>query len=226
MTRAAFWHWAEMISDRSGESGFRFPPKAQSATYGVFNHAQFSSPLPDCLGFAKSCYQRVGSHIVALFKFCRPTAVGLFVSKCIVYAINRVLWRWTWAHVRVESGKRFAPAAAYCDATSAIVAIGWVRAIRTALNQGAPRVIFLRIAHSMCDSPSFHQFGIEASTAKGVCIFEVLSNSDGFRTAVTSTLPGDVSTFIARAFYDSKPSVFLAGHIFSHLGHDRPCWVR
>jgi len=159
------------------------------------------------------------SSIIGLFLCCSPTAILCGIRPVIVDAIDRMGWRGLAPHVSKEVGVIF-PSRIYCDAATAIVLIVGLVGIIAAFAQPSPRSIFWRRVRFAVLSRSPHL--IFSKTAAGACVAvsKVRTRDCFFPTAITLTVPSDISTAVATSeTYNCKPAKSLTEKVYNGVWH-------
>ncbi len=108
------------FSDGLCQCSIDAPSTIDSIIERIEVHPEMYRPLRHRLSFAFERYHSIVSRVVVLFRSSRPAAVFRTVSLVVVDAIDRMIGRWSTAHVSEEVFIRMTPSLADGDPSPAI----------------------------------------------------------------------------------------------------------
>ncbi len=95
-----------------------------------------------------------------------PDNVTDSIGAIIVKALQRMLFRWSWAHIGVERREICAPSVAHRDAASTVVRIEFVGRRHTSLEHVHPDIVFGCSSHAVFDFPASARIALPAKSVK------------------------------------------------------------
>lgn len=165
-------------------------------------------PVRQCVGSTIDTNDVVISFVIALLLKCRPSNVTRFVIPVIIDTIQRMLGRWTLAHVIQERSEN-PPASTNLDAAPTILMIIRRSLVGASLNHPRPDAILGCAIQPMSKigfrSPLTRPCSLEAPARFGFSASEVNTKHNRVVPAIASTMP--VATKprrMSRAHYPKK----------------------
>jgi hypothetical protein len=123
------------------------------------------------------------AFVSLLLAACRPTHVTREITAFVVYAVNRMIGRWTWPDFSNEGWKIVNPSAMEAKRPITIKTIGtW---IETAILHALPDMIFGRFEHAMPGG----NFLAKTAARFGLASAKIGSNGISLIAAITAATP-------------------------------------
>lgn len=207
---------------------FNRPSLAQPRKQRLSVNAQAVGPFGSTQRLAVECQQASRAFVAILNRLNRPAAVSRLVAAIVVYAINGMCWRCPWSHVGQEIRKRFAPAVADSNTTTAIASIATRSRVAASLDYCVPRIVFGRSAPTVrCVSPvsGSSNFRVIAAATSRKITSQVSTEDYRLRSARTSAFPQVMMAALSRIGDDCpaierEPSKVHESRIARQFVHD------
>lgn len=161
------------------------PTKSQTTQDRPYGNAKFPGPFSCREGSVAQSHWMVVSSVVSLFYGSRPAAIARFVVAVYVYAVNRVLGRWSRTHVGVEVLDRVFPSVANGDPTTAIIGVVLVSGVEAPMLHQVPYCVLRSESQSVLRDVFL---ALDLTTRPGSAS-KISAGDLGFRVASASAQP-------------------------------------
>ena len=161
------------------------------------DNAVFEASYPG--PFSKRCdapvvgNQAVVPLVVGLLNARCPAAIIWTIVAIVIFAVNLVLWRWSFAHVSKKIRKRLTPTLAHFNAATSVIFVLAIAFVVTAIQHIGPQVEFRGRSLAVLEVSSCARFASQASTTFLRTTGQPASNSFCLLSAIALAQPVPVA---------------------------------
>lgn len=202
---------AQLFFTWQGQSIMDRPTPFESLMDCVRAYTDNLRPFCHCFSFIFEGYKTVRSFISMLLLLCAPLTIFGSIITIIVYAINRMFRRWTFAHIFQKVLKRTTPSPTHLYTALAVVFVGIGIFVIASLLHSDPRFIFSGIRFAVfCNllflvaTTTYCCFSFKGTTVNYLCI-----------ATITTAFPIGFLVFCIRKFDHLQSAKFLTSKVYS-----------